>query len=154
MTCLLRVEEVDDWVECFDPKTGRKYYFSRSRKKSAWTKPEGPITSRLVQQQPEIKVASKLIRSDSPSTLRRPSPTANTSTAARAGGGGGGVQNASPARSPSPASSARVSSSSSSSSGRSASSHGTATAAGASASGGRWEKAKDPKSGRDYWFNR
>lgn len=148
MTCLLRVEEVDDWVECFDPKTGRKYYFSRSRKKSAWTKPEGPITSRLVQQQPEIKVASKLIRSDSPSTLRRPSPTANTSTAARAGGGG--VQNASPARSPSPASSARVSSS-----GRSASSHGTATAAaGASASGGRWEKAKDPKSGRDYWFNR
>lgn len=30
---------VNDWIECFDPKSKRKYYFSAALKKSTWTKP-------------------------------------------------------------------------------------------------------------------
>jgi hypothetical protein len=30
----------NDWTECYDPRTKRKYYYSKSRKTSSWVKPQ------------------------------------------------------------------------------------------------------------------
>jgi hypothetical protein len=39
LTNASNVTGVSDWVECFDPRSSRKYYYSAAMKKSTWVKP-------------------------------------------------------------------------------------------------------------------
>lgn len=48
MWYVLDANIVDDWKECCDAKSGKTYYYSKSRKQSRWDKPESMVRSTVM----------------------------------------------------------------------------------------------------------
>ena len=125
-------DEAANWAESVDGKTGRKYYYNRVTKTTSWSKPKcmlgggGAITDTST---------STVVSRAAPSAFTRGTASGATSGAAssaaspahsRQGSSGGGTITATQQLSRAPASSVAP----------------------------EWAEAKDPSSGRSYWYNR
>lgn len=121
----------DDWVEYTDPKTKKKYYYSASRKKSTWVAP--PSYSVMATPQ-SLDVAPKSQfnhnRSVSPGFYKQ--QTSNASS----------IRSASPANS--------IDNNQTNIRERA----NSAGSVGSNRSKSPWVCATDPKSGKNYWYNR
>lgn len=102
------LESATDWVVCVDPKSQRKYYYSRTLNKSTWTAPANLSSNNVVN-----------------------APTRNSSNGRARPTARAEMSSGNSYRSSSPA-------------GSTTSSRGSVL----------WKPAKDPKTGRTYWFNR
>lgn len=142
----------NDWVECLDPRSRKKYYYNAKLKKSTWVQPaelakEKSSDAQDAAAEQETKSSAISIRSQSPLSLRmletRNGGALKSWQADTAGSAGRSLQ-------PSPAPSARNSESNSR-----ATSTGSATSrrSNQSAQSG-WVTAVDPKTQRKYWYNR
>lgn len=138
---------VDDWQECLDPRSQRTYYYSATLKKSTWTAPSSSSSS----------LDPPLLRSNSSSTIgsssRSSSPYSVSTVASQSP-----QLRPSKYSSPSPSVSDRVGSSSRSGSRSSRiSSRSSSRSRGQGQDGSGysvWETATDPKSKRQYYFNK
>ena len=155
---------VTDWMECFDPRSKRWYYYSASLKKSTWKKPSHLLPS---------TTSSEQVLS---SSLNAPSAAASANVNALSTpmhGSGASYRSESPAgplrtwNSQRQPLSTQGYASTSSVSGYSASNNRSLNGSSSMSSGIRrpspaeklqmqspWVTAVDPKSNRQYWYNR
>lgn len=123
-------DSIVDWIECIDPKSGRKYYYSPTLGKSTWTRPV-TFTEKLDAEHDDALARPQQRRT----SLRDASPASIRSTA-----------------SISSASSQKTSMSLFSQ--RSKSARAASPALTVPADTGDWIAALDPKTNRRYWYNR
>ena len=135
-------EEAANWAESTDSKSGRLYYYNRVTKKTSWSKPRcllqqlqpdseatvsisySPASARPSVAGTAAVIVPAVSRADSRSPPPLPSSASNPSSPPRSGTVSPRV--AAPQRFVSPAPSPPV----------------------------QWSEAKDPSSGRSYWYNR
>lgn len=123
-----------DWVECVDPKSQRKYYYSPSLRKSTWTRPK-TISSNSMDSQDDIEDIEKNKRR--PLHARDASPTPSLQS----------IRSSTSVTS-------QQSSTASLFSQRSKQTRPSSAAASLVTDSSEWIAAIDPKTNRKYWFNR
>jgi hypothetical protein len=134
--------DVDDWVTCIDPKTQRKYYYSKSRKVSSWTLPTDSSVSAASPRSSSSPLPGRSRTGTGTGDSRSSTPNSSRPNSRERGY---------PQRAPSPTGSLTSTSSSQHTA-------NTMTRERSNSSslpiGGGWFEATDPQSGRTYWFNR
>jgi hypothetical protein len=96
-------ENAADWIECFDPRSRRKYYYSAALKKSTWVRPPGfnktsartasPVTTGSVEGSGVNGGAPALATMNSGVPTRYASPLAPSRKLQHDGGGDAAAQN-------------------------------------------------------------